>query len=484
MAFATMITPLMKSDRARLLWMTILPVMVAGYYVIMPSGVPLLTPDSISYIDFYPDRPIGYPAALAVTKYLTGDYSNIRYVQILMYCFATGLLGIAVWRFSRSLFMALIVQLGILGHPGPINLAQSVMSDSLSASVILLFVCALFYFFENPSLKRYALICGVAAVSITLRPVNIALIAVPMVLAISCQKQIREQIWTIGLVCVAIISVGIAITPIASRLIHGNFETSTPLARGLFQKAIFTDRRPGDLLHEECDASYIESITGPINAYLQTVPAEMQQLMRFQYSQIIRFSSILPGLEQRHSNSSSNDRDKILMCYTLERFREDPMAVVRQSVDEYWNLISNYTFITQQQRNRYLAFLSVHAPVLPPMNESPVATFDPPAGRPLFLIMALKVVQLLAAIVTAVLAVLTLIRTPRFALPNNWLIVGLIALAAQSLLAATAVIEMAQPRYFFPVWPLFWTVLVLAAFGAVSSARAGRRPLKTEGVGF
>jgi hypothetical protein len=470
-----MMHPLMKSRRTSYLWLIMLPVLVASYYVIMPSSAPLLMPDSSSYLNFAPDRPIGYPAALAVTNILTGDYSNIRYVQILMFCSAVALLGIVLWRSSQSLMMALIVQLGILAHPGPINLAQTVISDSLSASVILLFVCALFHFFENPSLKRYALICGVAAVSITLRPVNIALVSVAVILAVTCQKQIGERIWKVALVCVAIISVGIEITPAASRLIHGNSETSTPLARGLFQKAIFMDVRPDDPPHKECDASYIESITGPINAYLQTVPVEMQSLMRYQYSQIIRFSSILPGLEKRHSGSSDHDRDKILMCYTLERFRENPMAVVRQSVAEYWNLISNYTFITQQQRNRYVAFLSTHAPILPPMNESPDAPFDPPTGRPLLLITALKVVQVLAGVVTAVLAAATLVRIPRIALSDRWLIAGLVALAAQSLLATTAVVEMAQPRYFFPVWSLFWTALVITVFGALSAMRF-RRP--------
>jgi hypothetical protein len=370
--------------------------------------------------------------------------------------------------------MALIVQLGILGHPGPISLAQTVISDSLSASVILLFVCALFYFFENPSLKRYSLICGVVAVSITLRPVNIALVSVIVVVAVTCQKRIGERIWKIALVCVVIIAIGIEITPIASRLIHGNFQTSTPLARGLFQKAIFMDTRPDDPPHQECDASYIESITGPINAYLQTVPVDMQSLMRFQYSQIIRFSIILPGLERRHSGSSDYNLDKLLMCYTLERFREDPMAVVRQIATEYWNLISNYTFITQQQRDHYLAFLSTHTPILPPMNESPEVSFDPPKGRPILLIAALKIFQVLAAVVTALLAVATLVRIPRVALSDRWVMAGLVSLAAQSILATTAVVEMAQPRYFFPVWPLFWTALVITAFGALSAMRFGR----------
>ena len=470
-----------RYGRTRPLWMAVLPLLFAGYYLITPSSVPLMMPDSSSYITFNPDRPIGYPAALAATHYLTGDYASIRYVQILVFCCATGLLGVLLWRFSESLMMALIVQLGILAHPGPINLAQTVISDSLSGSVVLLFVCALFYFFEVPSLKRYALICGVAAVAITLRPVNIALVSVAILLAVACRKRIGGRIWLIPLLGLAVISAGVEITPIAGRLIHGTFETTTPLARGLFQKAIFMNTRPDEPLRPECDAPYIESITGPINAYLRAVPGDMQSLMRFQYSQIIRFSSILPGLTKRHGGIPESSRDKILMCYTLGRFREDPMAVVRESGIEYWNLITNYTFITQPQRNRYLAFLATHAPVLPPMKESPDAPFDPPKARPMFLIAALKVVQVLAAILTAVLAAVvttvlatgTFARIPPLTLPDGWLIAGLIGLAAQALLITTAVVEMAQPRYFFPVWPLFWTVLVMAVFGSRSAVRPG-----------
>ena len=471
----------MQSNRASYLSLIVLPVLIAAYYMTMPTTVPLLMPDSSSYLNFDIDRPIGYPAVLAATRFLTGDYSNIRYVQMFTYCAATCLMGILLWRFSQSLIMPLIAQLGILGHPGPINLAQTVISDSLSASVILLFVCALFYFFENPCMKRYATICAVAAVSITLRPVNIALIPVTIILAAHFRQTIGASVWMILLTCIAIFAVGVEVTPIASRLIHGSFETSTPLARGLFQKAIFVDARPDDASHKECDGPYIESITGPINVYLRTVPVEMQSLMRFQYSQMIRFSSILPGLEKMHHGSSDTNRDKILMCYTLERFRENPLAVVRQTAVEYWNLIDNYSFITQQQRNAYLAFLSAHPPILPPMDEIPDAPFDPPKGRPILLIAALKIVQLPAAFVCAVLALAAIVRIKPFALSDRWLIVGLIALAAQSILVATAVVEMAQARYFFPVWPLFWTVLVIAVSGARSAMRILSSPSVAKG---
>lgn len=467
----------MQSNRASYLSLIVMPVLIAAYYMTVPSTVPLLMPDSSSYLNFESDRPIGYPAVLAATRFLTGDYSNIRYVQIFIYCAATGLLGILLWRFSQSLIMSLIAQLGILGHPGPINLAQTVMSDSLSASVIVLFVCALFYFFERPCMKRYVVICAVAAVSVTLRPINVALIPAVIMLGAHFRQTIGASVWMISLICMAIFAAGVEVTPIASRLIHGSFETSTPLARGLFQKAIFMDARPDDPLHKDCDASYIESITGPINAYLRTVPVEMQSLMRFRYSQIIRFSSILPELEKMHRGSSDTNRDKILMCYTLDRFRENPLAVVHQSAVEYWNMIENYTFITRQQRNDYLAFLSAHPPILPPMNEIPDAPFDPPKARPILLIAALKIVQLPAALLGAVLALATIVRIQPLALSDRWLIVGLIALAAQSILAITAVVEMAQPRYFFPVWPLFWVVLVIAV-----SARSATRILPAHSI--
>jgi hypothetical protein len=39
------------------------------------------------------------------------------------------------------------------------------------------------------------------------------------------------------------------------------------------------------------------------------------------------------------------------------------------------------------------------------------------------------------------------------------------------MLLATAIVEMAQPRYFFPVWPLFWTIMVVVIFAAGSTLR-------------
>jgi hypothetical protein len=162
------------------------------------------------------------------------------------------------------------------------------------------------------------------------------------------------------------------------------------------------------------------------------------------------------------------------LCYTLERLREDPMGVVRQSGAEYWNF-GNYSFITQQQRNHYLAFLSTHAAIPSPMNGSPDAPFDPLKGRSMLLIAALKIIQALATIVTAGLAAATLVRIADVALSDRWLLAGLVALTAQSTLATSVVVEMLlQSRYFSPVWPLLWADLVITACAPFSGVRFGR----------
>jgi hypothetical protein len=52
---------------------------------------------------------------------------------------------------TRSLVLALLVELGVLGHPGPIGIANAKVSDSLSATANMLFMVTFVYFIAKPS---------------------------------------------------------------------------------------------------------------------------------------------------------------------------------------------------------------------------------------------------------------------------------------------------------------------------------------------
>lgn len=483
----------------RALILALAPLAFGIYYMVAPSTMPLVASDSPGYMYFNADRPIGYPVFLFVVKHLTGRYSSVPDVQIFIFCLATFLLGVVLHTYTKSLVLALTVEVGVLGHPGLLRFANSLMSDSLSGSVLVFFVVTLVHFLAKPSQMRLLLVCVTVALAITLRPVNVALVPVialiPLMYRSASGLPPRRAIVLIA----AITALGLGVTPVANLLIHGSLDSSSPLARGLLQKAIFMDVRDPELESSSPDAILIARAANPVNDYLRTVPADIRDFMRYRYSQVLRFGVILPGLDALHPDLSAGQIDRIMMRYTLWRFEHDPAALVRQILREYWNLIANYTFVTSAQQLRYVAFVRDHPPVMPTpsQNQAPqseparraladvgaegmavvdsvfdeTSVSEPPTARPYVLIIGLKTAQICSILLSFSLLWPLWLRLRGVPVHGTWVLLGLIALTVQLQLAVTATVEMAQPRYLYPLWPLLWVILILAPYEAVAGWR-------------
>jgi heme A synthase len=77
-----------------------------------------------------------------------------------------------------------------------------------------------------------------------------------------------------------------------------------------------------------------------------------------------------------------------------------------------------------------------------------------PKARPYILIIGLTTAQLCSIFASVVLLWPLWLRIRRAPVKDIWVLLGLVALTAQLQLGITSVVEMAQPRYIYPVWPL------------------------------
>jgi hypothetical protein len=471
-----------RFSQARLTSVVLLgvPFVVFIIYSSIPPVERLVTPDSATYMYFDPIRPIGYPTFLYIIKHVTGGYESLRHVQLAILCMSAYIAAISLFLFWRQLLIPLLFELGTLGHPGLVLQTESIMSDPLSTAAFLLFIAAVFHFGCSPSLRRYGLVCGILAVAITLRPVNVAMLLPALLLPLFFRHYGLRIIPCLTIGVFAAVA-GWGVTP---AVMHGKSATSYILAVNLFHRTIYM--KPGkEPLPKECDSDFIEEITMSVRAYLEGVPPEFAGLLRSQYTEYVRFASVVPGLVNRHNFASESQTYPILMCYTLALYRQAPLVVLRDIAVNYWNLISNYTFIDKDTRSRLLAFLQAHPPVLVPtfplanydimyraaiaevgeaggdtmLDTSLPPNFAPWQSRPFSLILGLKLAQLSAAAVSLVLVMALLPALLRMTADRDLIILGLISLVIQLNLLIAAIADVAQARYVFPVWPGLWLVL-------------------------
>jgi hypothetical protein len=455
--------------------------------------------DSPTYMYFNPMRPIGYPTFLYIIKHVTGNYDSLRYIQLILLCLSIYIAAMSLSRWFRRLLLPLAFEAGALGHPGLVRLTDSMLSDSLSACTFLLFIAAVFHFGRGPSLRRYCIVCLVFAVAMTLRPVNVSMVIPALLLPVFfCQQSGLSITRCVTLALFSAVA-GWQGTAVVNRIMHRSTATSYFVAVNLFQRTIFMEygKEPRP---KECDADFIEAITTPVMNYMKGVPLEFTGILRSQYADYVRFNSIVGGLMKLHNLSLEEQTSPILMCYTLARYRQAPASVLRDSAVNYWYLISNYTFISEDARNRFLTFLQSHPPVLVPVyphslheqlihraaieevgangyddpyiDSSVPWKFDPPRARPLVLILLLDIVQLSAATLSMLLVIMLCPALLGMTRDRELIFLGLISLTVQLNLLICAIGDAPEPRFLLPIWPGLWLALIWSIFKLLRNPNA------------
>jgi hypothetical protein len=241
----------------------------------------------------------------------------------------------------------------------------------------------------------------------------------------------------------------------------------------------------------DADLAFIRQSVLPLNDYIQNAPPEFRDLMRQSIGQYLRFGVIIPTLVERHRFQRGEEADPILLNYTREHIRRDPLYFIGQIARDYVNLARNYTFITRGEREKYQEFLEHNRPPLPAVvrdqtdytirlipaanaemhiessnapGESEEIKIEAPQARPMALILTIDAIQVLAVAISLGSLLLLPVLAFRKRVESVWAIIGIVSVMIQMNMVATALGEIALPRYMYPIWPLLWLVLVLAGW--------------------
>jgi len=455
---------------------------------------PYLIGDSASYILFDMERPIGYPVFIWIVKTVFGSYLAVLWAQLALFCVSAAVLGYAVLRLTGSLLPALALELMFIGYPGPIRLYDQIQSDSLATSVAAMFMAAVIFALRTRSIGSFVAVCVTLAVAVTIRPINLVLVVPVLAVAWLSAGGERRPLLGRGALAVAATVLGVLATPALHLAMHGSAASSSPLARGLIQKVMFSP----DVVSspsESCDAPFINQQMAPVVDHIEAAPSATTGwlLKRYGYTEYLRWMVIIPGLMERHGVQTQHEVDPILLCYTLDAARRFPQAAATGIWEEYWNLIGNAPLVTASEKKEFDDYVAAHPP--PPitgyniyqgsswlemrnkmigaginadeMDDDLIDVgfkFRSIKAYPSVLIIGLKLVQYGAWALSALAIVAVMfgrVRRSEFGLPLS--VIAVAGLAYHLTVAGTAVVEMALPRYVFVVWPQITTIWIVAA---------------------
>lgn len=244
-----------------------------------PAG-PITTPDSIRYLDMWPNYPLGYALVLK----LNGERGAIV-VQPLLYAAALTLLGREIVRRTRSTALAAAVLLGSMALPQIREFHASILSESVFLSLLVIFLALAVRFMDAATWRTMLGLAVVAGLATTVRRTGFAFVPVLLVMILWQRRQLSGTLPRVVAAALAPFALILAIDQAATKLIHGDLASSL-MGRHMFAKAALIDapRAPAtpDPVRSALD-DQLEQRFAPIREMLASAPPHVRAVLSLYY---------------------------------------------------------------------------------------------------------------------------------------------------------------------------------------------------------
>lgn len=251
-----------------------------------PAG-PITTPDSIRYLDMWPNYPLGYAFFLK----LTGEKGAII-AQPLLYAAALAFLGREIVLRTRSTALAAAVLIGSMALPQIREFHASILSESLFLSLLVMFLALAVRFMEAPGWKTMAALAIVAGVATMVRRTGLAFVPVMVVMILMERRLVSGRVLHFFVAALTPFVVILGIDQVAMRAIHGD-NASSLMGRHMFAKAALIDAPPSakatlrtppatDIVRQGLDHQ-LENTFAPIREMLASAPPHVRAVLSLYY---------------------------------------------------------------------------------------------------------------------------------------------------------------------------------------------------------
>ena len=143
----------------------------------MFHSLPLMEPDSSSYIQFSPIRTAGYPFFLWIVKKIFGTFDVVPIVHLCFLTLSATYLTVEFYRLTRRYALASILMIGLMVNP-IYHYAFNIMTEALSISLLMVFLGITIRLFQHPTLKKLAMLSTIVGLGILIRPAHYAYVPV------------------------------------------------------------------------------------------------------------------------------------------------------------------------------------------------------------------------------------------------------------------------------------------------------------------
>lgn len=430
-----------------------------------PAG-PITTPDSIRYLEMWPNYPLGYQLFLR----LTGANTAII-AQPILYAAALAWLGREIVRATRSPWLALAVLIGSMALPQIREFHASILSESLFLSLVVVFLALSVRFMHHPTWRLMAMIAITAGVSATVRRTGFAFVPVMLVMVL------LARVPRYFLAAIAPFAVIAGLDHAVTTMIHGG-NASSLTGRHLFAKAALIEAPPApsatDPVRRALD-DQLEHAYAPIRQMLARAPSHVRAVLTIYYETCLQGGCADQARAATGETTEARQTD-VMGNAGLARIRRAPLSFLQLTWMHYGSLWTVNRLRHPDIAADLNAFLATHRPL--PYEElamalGPDRTLE---FRGSEIVRYAQYAFLAIAIVTALLALAGLAAaiTHRH-LPPAIATAGVAAMALHAGLALTALLAAGFARFLLGLWPALVVALGFALHFVVKKSSPWKR---------
>jgi len=324
-----------------------------------PAG-PITLPDSIRYLEAWPNYPLGYPIFLKIV----GARGAIV-AQPIVFGAALALLGREIVRHTKSIALAVIVLLGSMALPQIREFHASILSESLFLSLLIVFLAFSVRFAYHPTWHLMVLIASAAGLSATIRRTAFALVPVMLFMMLFQRHKLRGS--QPGLFFVAALApffVFVGAEQAAAPLVHAG-KTSSLMGRHMFAKAALIDAPAAaasrDAIRTALDRQ-LEIDYAPIRQLLASASPDVRAVLTMYYETCLqgdcvdRSRELMPGVDE-------SEQTRSLGAAANARILRAPFAFARLTFMNYQSLWTIDRLRHPDRAPELTAFIAAHRPL-------------------------------------------------------------------------------------------------------------------------
>jgi hypothetical protein len=432
----------------------------AVYCLVTNPAGPITTPDSIRYLDMWPNYPMGYQLFLR----LTGADGAIV-VQPIIFSAALAFLGHEIIRATRTTWLAVAIIMGSMVVPQIREFHASILSESLFLSLQVIFLALAVRFMHQATWRLMVFAAIAAGLSAMVRRTGFSFVPVMLVMALLANARIPLYIVAAVAPFAVIVGIERAVAPV----IYAG-ETSSLTGRHLFAKAALVDAPVAPLgsdpIRHALD-DQLENAYAPIRQMLASAPSPVRAVLTIYYETCLQGGCADRARAATHQPNEAR-QTAVMGAAGLARIRRAPVNFLKLTWLHYRSLWTFNRLRHPDTAAALNAFLATHRP-LPyeelAMSLGPDRTVEFSGSQNVrYAQYALSAV----AIVTGVLALAgCLAALTSFTLPPSFGAACVAALTLHTGLVLTALLAAGFTRFLLGLWP----ALVLACgFGAFAAA--------------